>query len=490
MTSLPSVLARYPDYEAVIGIEVHVQLTTQSKIFCSCSNKAVAEPNTTICQICTGQPGVLPLLNNTVIEYALKAGLATNCTISSVSRFARKHYFYPDLPKGYQITQSDTPICTNGSVTISNEDKTTKTIRIMRIHIEEDAGKNIHAQESNESFVDLNRAGTPLLEIVTEPDIENAHQAREYLKMLRLTVQYLGICSGNMEEGAFRADTNISVRKKGSTKLGTRCELKNINSFKFISDAIEYEIERQIHLLEAGETLEQETRLWDTKARKTVAMRTKEKAADYRYFDDPDLPVIILDQATIDTVRSALPELPYQKLERLQAQKGLSIYEAEILLNDPELALYYEQASKHTTSKLLINWILRDLMAYIKEHKITLQESKITPQHLAQLVDLLDKEVINNRAAQEVFQAMAQTGELPLSIIQQRGLEQIDNTQELEVLIRELLQAHPDKVAQYKSGKENLWGFFVGQIMQKTQGKANPRTINQLLAQYLSKSSH
>ena len=485
MTHETSVLDRYPDYEAVIGIEVHVQLTTESKIFCSSSNTLAVQPNSTICQICTGQPGVLPTLNNIVIEYALKAGLATNCTISPVSRFARKHYFYPDLPKGYQITQSDAPICTKGALTIRNEDQTTKTIRIMRIHIEEDAGKNIHAPESNESFVDLNRAGTPLLEIVTEPDIENAHQAREYLKILRLTVQYLGICSGNMEEGAFRADTNISVRKKGSTTLGTKCELKNINSFKFIADAIEYEIERQILTLEAGGIIEQETRLWNPKAGETVAMRTKEKAADYRYFDDPDLPIIILDQATIDTVRSSLPELPQQKLERLQLQKGLSLYEAEILINDLELAQYYEKASEHTNSKQLINWILRDLMAYIKEHKITLQKCSITPEKLAQLVDLLDKQVINNRAAQEVFQIMATTGEQPLTIIQQRGLQQIENTEELEALIQTLVQAHPDKVAQYKSGKENLWGFFVGQVMQKTQGKANPHIINQLLKKYL-----
>ena len=480
-----SILSRYPDYEVNIGIEVHVQLTTASKIFCTCSNEITHEPNRNICQICTGQPGVLPVLNKQVIEYAIKAGLATNCSITQESEFSRKHYFYPDLPKNYQITQQDYPICTEGYVTIGLENGETKNIRLIRIHIEEDAGKNIHAAHSNESFVDLNRAGTPLLETVTYPDISSAYEAREYLKALRLIVQYLEICSGNMEDGAFRADTNISVRKKGSDKLGTKCELKNINSFKFISDAIDYEIDRQITLLESGQRVKQETRLWDTKERKSVIMRSKEEAADYRYFRDPDLPLIVVSPQEIDAIKQALPELPYAKFQRLCAQ-GATPYEAEILVNDLELAAYYEQAAKHTNSKHLINWILRDLLSLVKTQKIGLSDCKITPKHLADLVDLVDKNIINNRAAQEVFAAMAQTGQEPQVIVKEKGLEQVGTSAELEAIIKEIVDTNPQVVAEYKSGKDRLWSFFVGQAMQKTKGKGNPQIINELLKKYLA----
>jgi aspartyl-tRNA(Asn)/glutamyl-tRNA(Gln) amidotransferase subunit B len=480
-----SILAKYPDYEVNIGIEVHVQLTTNSKIFCTCANIAGAEPNSNICQICTGQPGVLPVLNKQVINYAIKAGLATYSQITPISEFSRKHYFYPDLPKNYQITQQDFPICTEGYVQIPLEDNKTKKIRLTRIHIEEDAGKNIHASMSNESFVDLNRAGTPLLEIVTYPDISSSYEAREYLKALRLIVQYLDICSGNMEEGAFRADTNISVRKKGSEKLGTKCELKNINSFKFISDAIEYEIERQITLLESGEKVKQETRLWDTKERKTILMRSKEEAADYRYFRDPDLPKIQVDAHMIEQVKQIMPELPSEKFTRL-LQKGLTPYEADILLLDRDLANYFEKASEITQSKQLINWILRDLMGLIKEQNISLNQSLVTPEKLAQLVELLDKQVINNRAAQEVFEIMSKTGQDPKIIVQEKGLEQIGSSQELENIVLEIINSNQDKVAQYKAGYDKLFGFFVGQAMQKTKGKGNPQILTELLKKHLS----
>ncbi len=484
-TLSPSVLDRYPDYEVVIGIEVHVQLATKTKIFCSCANKRLVEPNTNICPICLGYPGVLPVLNRRVVDFAIQAALATNCSIQSPNEFARKHYFYPDLPKGYQITQNEYPIATEGYIPILREDGTVKKIRLIRIHMEEDAGKNLHAVGADESFVDLNRAGTPLLEVVSYPDISNTQEVRAYLKALRSIVIYLGICTGNMEEGAFRADTNISVRKKGDQKLGIRCELKNINSFKFISDATEYEIERQIELLERGERVRQETRLWDTKERRTIAMRLKEEAADYRYFADPDLPRIEIDSAWIEKMRDSLPELPGKKFERLQKDFGLSAYEAEILINDVELASYFEKAAQHSSSKNLINWILRDVMGAVKEHKITLSECKMTPEKIAALVDLLDKGVINNHVAKEIFDEIILHGGDPATLVKEKGLEQVGSEEELKQIVLEVLAAHSDNVAKYKAGKNKLFGFFVGQVMQKTQGKGNPKIIQDLLKKYL-----
>lgn len=478
-------LEKYPDYEVNIGLEVHVQLLTKSKIFCTCANEPGQEPNSNICQVCTGQPGVLPVLNKKVVDYAILAGLATNSKIAPVCSFARKHYFYPDLPKNYQITQSDDPICADGHVTIRLEDETEKKIRLIRIHMEEDAGKNIHAA-SNESFVDLNRTGTPLLEMVSHPDISSAYEAKEYLRMIRLTVQYLGICSGNMEEGALRADTNISVRKKGAPKLGTKVELKNINSFKFIGDAIEYEIERQITTLEEGGRIRQETRLWDTKNHETIVMRSKEEAADYRYFHDPDLPILAIDDEWLALITEQLPELPHQKFERFVSQNGLTPYEATILIEDLELAAYYEQAFKISPSKHIVNWILRDLMGYLKEHKQMLIDCKVTPEKLATIVEMLEKGIINNHAAKLVFETVAQTGQDPRAVVKEQGLEQIGSSDELEKIIKEIVDANPDNVAQYKAGKEKLFGFFVGAAMQKTKGKGDPKVIQELLKKYLS----
>ncbi|MCL4361712.1 Asp-tRNA(Asn)/Glu-tRNA(Gln) amidotransferase subunit GatB [Candidatus Dependentiae bacterium] len=472
-------------YKVDIGIEVHVQLTTKSKIFCTCANETAQKPNTNICQICSGYPGVLPVLNEEVINDAIKAGLATNSEISEISEFSRKHYFYPDLPKGYQITQGNRPTCLNGYVPIKLEDGSTKKIRLIRIHIEEDAGKNIHSSTSNESFVDLNRAGTPLLEIVTHPDISSSYEAKAYLKKLRQIVQYLGICSGNMEEGAFRADTNISIRPIGQETLGTRVELKNINSFKFIGDAIEYEIDRQTSLIESGQRIIQETRLWDTKDKKSISMRSKEEAADYRYFAEPDLPLLKIDTQKIEKIKKELPELPDQKLERLVKEHGLKEADAEILIDDLELGKYYEKAAQFTKSKHLINWILRNLLSYLKSSKETYNETNITPQKLAELVDLLDTGIINNRAAQEIFDAVAKTGKNPKDLVTELGLEQIGSTQEIETIIKEIIVNSPNQVAQYKSGQEKLFGFFVGQAMAKTKGKANPQIINDLLKKYL-----
>ena len=485
MSKLASVLDRYPQYEATIGIEVHCQLTTNTKIFCTCANEITDKPNYNICQICTGQPGVLPVLNKQVVEYAIMAGLATNCTISEYSEFARKHYFYPDLPKGYQITQHTDPICVNGYVPIRLEDGSIKKIRLMRIHIEEDAGKNIHAPGTGESFVDLNRAGTPLLEIVTYPDISNADEAKKYLQALRLIVQYLGICSGNMEEGAFRADTNVSVRKKGAKELGTRCELKNINSFKFISDAVEYELQRHIDIIEDGGKVLQQTRLWDTVKNESKPMRSKEEAADYRYFPDPDLPLVRVESAAVDNVRKNLPELPEAKFNRL-VSAGLSEYEAEILINDLALADYYEKAHKINPSKQVVNWILRDIMGLLKDQKIEIDACKITPEKLAALVTLLDEGKINNKAAREVFAEIAQTGKNPEEIVKELGLEQIGSSAELEAIVLEIIKANPGNVQEFKSGKDRLMGFFVGQAMQKTKGKGDPKLLQELFVKHLS----
>lgn len=481
-----SVLAQYPDYELNIGIEVHVQLNTKSKIFCSCSNEVIEQPNVNICQICSGYPGVLPVLNQAVVENAILAGLATESQITRRCTFARKHYFYPDLPKNYQITQHTDPICTEGRVKIKTEDGSDKYVRLIRIHIEEDAGKNIHAPQANASFVNLNRTGTPLLEIVTYPDITSTHEAKEYLKKLRLIVQYLGICSGNMEDGAFRADTNISVRKKGADKLGTRCELKNINSFKFIGDAVEYEIARQIDLLESGEAVKQETRLWDTKQKITIPMRSKEEAADYRYFEDPDLPILEISSEQIDRARNQLPELPDQKLTRLCQDGGLTEYEANILLEDLELAKYFDEAAKHTTSKHLINWILRNLLGYLKEHKIELSKCLVTPAKLASLVELVENGTINTKVAQEVFEIVAQNGTEPKRVVEEKGLTQIGSTDELEAIVKKIIAENQEMVAEYRAGKERVFGFLVGQAMKETQGKGNPKIIQELLKKHLA----
>lgn len=485
MSEKQSVLERYPQYRMDIGIEIHVQLKTKSKIFCACSNEQTDQANVHICQICAGHPGVLPVLNKEVVNKAIKTGLATNCSITQKNTFARKHYFYPDLPKNYQTTQDNKPICTDGYIMIPLADGTEKKIRLIRIHMEEDAGKNIHAQGTDESFVDLNRTGTPLLEIVSHPDLHNADEVRAYLKTVRNIVVYIGASTGNMEEGSFRADTNISVRKVNDPHLGTRCELKNINSFKFISDAIEYEVERQIELLENGEKIIQQTRLWDTKNHETKPMRSKEEAADYRYFQDPDLPTIEISQEWIERVQATMPELPQAKHKRLVSE-GLTPDEATILIEDIPLADYYAKAQEHTKSKSLINWVLREVVNCVKASKSCPATCAVFPEKLAQIVDMVDSGKISNRAAQEVFEVVAQTGQNPADIVKEKGLEQIGDTAELEKIAQEIVNAHPDKVAEFRSGKDKLFGFFVGQAMQKTKGKGNPQVINDLLKKLLS----
>jgi aspartyl-tRNA(Asn)/glutamyl-tRNA(Gln) amidotransferase subunit B len=483
---ISTVLDKYPAYETTIGMEVHVQLTTNTKIFCSCPNSIAKDPNTNICPICAGYPGTMPMLNKKVVDFAILAGLGTNCTINQQSTFDRKHYFYPDLPKNFQITQQAEPICTDGYIPIRLEDGSTKNIRLIRIHIEEDAGKNIHSSYSNESFVDLNRAGTPLLEIVSHPDISSTYEVRAYLKTLRSIVQYLGICTGNMDEGSFRADTNISVRKKGQKEFGTKCELKNINSFKFISDATEYEIERQIEILEAGGKVRSETRLWDSKNKTTITMRSKEETADYRFFQEPDLPIIAISDDRIEKAKLSMPELPLTKFERFTKELGLADYEADILIEDIDLANYFDAARAHTHNKNLINWILRDLMGYAKEHKIALQSCKVTPARLAQIVDLVEQGIINGPTAKEVFLFVAQENKDPMIIIEEKGLKQIGSADELEAMVKEVIAANPKQTEEYRSGKDKLFGFFVGQMMQKTKGKGNPQLINDLIKKHLN----
>ena len=480
------VLEKYPDYRMDIGIEVHVQLSTKSKIFCSCSNALTDQQNSHICVVCAGYPGVLPVLNKQVVEFGIMAGLGTNCKISLVSEFDRKHYFYPDLPKNYQITQNDNPICLNGYVMIRLEDGTEKKVRIRRIHIEEDAGKNIHSDLTGESYVDLDRTGTPLLEIVSEPDIESAAEAKAYLKALRLILQYAGVSTCNMEEGSFRADTNLSVRKKNASELGTRCELKNINSFKFISDAIEYEVDRQINLIENGGKVRQETRLWDSKNRRSIPMRSKEGLADYRFCIEPDLSLIKIADETVQRVKAAMPEMPYDKFHRYIKEFGLSEYEADIITTDIAYTKYFEELMRAYSKKSCVHWFLRDLLGYANEQKITVDECKVTPNKLAKIVELLDNGTVNNKGARQLFELVAQDGQEPESLVEKHGLKQMGSQEDLEKIVLQILQDNQSLVLEYKAGRGNLFGFFVGAAMQATKGSGNPKIIQEILKKHLA----
>jgi len=480
-----TVLDRYPAYEAVIGIEVHVQLKTKSKIFCSCPNQFGCEPNTNICQVCTGHPGVLPVLNKHVVDCAIMAGLATNCSITRENEFARKHYMYPDLPKNYQITQGEQAICMEGYLPIQTADGKEKKVRLIRIHMEEDAGKNTHGT-GGISWVDLNRTGTPLLEIVSYPDMANSIEAKNYLTRLHSIIRYLGISDANMEEGSFRADVNVSINPKGSKTYGTRTELKNINSFRFIANAIEHEIERHIQLVESGQKVTQETRLWDNKNQRTIFMRSKEEAQDYRYFTEPDLPVVAIDDAWLERIKQTIPELPHHKAARYQTAYGLSAYEAELLAEELPRARFFEAAVQACNNpKGVANWLLRDLLGYLKEHKLELESIKMTPEHFAGLITALDQGVINSKVAQDVFADMLQTGKPAMAIIEEKDLKQIGSSDELEKIIVGIIAANPDNVARYKAGNERLFPFFVGQAMKETKGKGNPMVIQELLKKYL-----
>ncbi|HEY5543856.1 MAG TPA: Asp-tRNA(Asn)/Glu-tRNA(Gln) amidotransferase subunit GatB [Candidatus Binatia bacterium] len=472
-------------YEPVIGLEVHAQLLTASKIFCGCSTKFGREPNENACPICAGFPGVLPVLNKRVIEFAIKAGVATRCEIARTSVLARKHYFYPDLPKGYQISQYELPICFNGHIDIE-VDGAAKRVRLTRIHLEEDAGKNIHDAHSDSSLVDLNRAGVPLLEIVTEPDLRSPQEAGAYLKTLRTIVQYLGICDGNMEEGSFRCDANISVRPQGSERLGTKVEIKNLNSFRAVDHALGFEIERQIETLSRGGKVSQETRLWDEQREETRSMRSKESAHDYRYFPDPDLLPLTVDDNWIAEIIATLPELAAARKQRYMSDYGLPAYDAELLTSRKDVADYFEDAVKiHANPKALSNWIIGDLFRELKERRLDEQlyitKWPVEPERLAQMVQLIDRGKISGKIAKTVFEAMLDSDQLPQQIVNEKGLEQVSDLSSIETAIDQVLAANVKQVEQYRSGNEKVFGFIVGQIMKATHGKANPQKVNEVL---------
>lgn len=473
------------EFETVIGLEVHAQLLTDTKIFCGCPTKFGAEPNSQTCPICLGMPGVLPVLNKKVVEYAMKAALATGCEIQPMSRFARKNYFYPDLPKGYQISQYELPIALGGHIDIPVEGGH-KRIGITRIHMEEDAGKSLHEGIAGATHVDLNRAGTPLIEIVSEPDMRSSEEAVEYLKRLRAILMYIEVCDGNMEEGSFRCDANVSIMPKGETKFGTRAELKNINSFRFVQKAIEYEVKRQKALIMDGGKVVQETRLWDTQKGITVSMRGKEEAHDYRYFPDPDLVPLEIRDGWIGDVKKTLPELPADKVKRFVAEYGIPEYDAEVLSVSRALANYYEETARLSGQpKAVSNWIMGDLLKFLKEDDREIEQSPITPKHISDMIKLIDIGTISGKIAKTVMEEMYKTGKMPEDVVREKGLVQVTDISAIEKVIDEVLAENQESVQAYKSGKDKLFGFFVGQIMKKSQGKANPGVVNDLLKKKL-----
>lgn len=476
------------EWEVVIGLEIHAQLATRSKIFSGASTAYGAEPNTQACLVDLGYPGVLPVLNREAVRMAVMFGLAVNAEIAPRSVFARKNYFYPDLPKGYQISQYELPVVGRGRLEIELEDGGTKTIGVTRAHLEEDAGKSLHEGFEGETGIDLNRAGTPLLEIVSEPDLRSAKEAVAYMKKIHQIVRYLGICDGNMQEGNLRCDANVSVRPKGTKEFGTRCEIKNLNSFRFIERAINYEVERQIELIGSGGQVVQETRLYDVDRNETRSMRSKEEANDYRYFPDPDLLPLEIDGAFIEEVRATLPELPDARKRRFMEDYGLSAYDAGVLTAERDTADYYEAVVKTTPEdpKLAANWVMVELAARLNEHNLAIAESPVTADMLAGLLKRIADNTISGKIAKDVFEAMWNGEGEADAIIEQRGLKQITDTGALEQVIDKVIKANPAQVEQYRAGKDKLLGYFVGQVMKETRGKANPGQVNELLRKKLN----
>jgi len=476
-------------YETVIGLEVHVQLNTNSKIFCSCPTSFGEDPNTKTCPICQGHPGVLPVLNKEVLNKAIMAGLALNCEISYFSKFDRKNYFYPDLPKAYQISQYTHPLCKKGFIQIKKSNGKIKKIGITRIHIEEDAGKLIHSQikDVRESYVDLNRAGTPLLEIVSEPDIRDAEEAYLYLTNLRQRLKFIGVSDVNMEEGSLRCDVNISIRPKGETKFGTKVEIKNLNSFSNVQKAIEYEIERQIQEIESGKEIEQETRLFDPDKNITKTMRKKEEAHDYRYFPDPDLVPVIVKKEMIEEIKKKMPELPEKIYERLVQEYKIKEQDALLLISEKEYVDYFEKACQNNknNAQKIANFILSELLGVIKEKNIEFKDIKLKPEEIGKIFELITQGTISIKIAKEILPDIIDKDINVKKYVEEKGLIQVSDTKELEEIVDRILVANSKNVEEYKSGKTKLLGFFVGQVMKETKGKANPELVNKIIIEKL-----
>lgn len=472
-------------YEAVIGLEVHAQLLTDSKAFAPVSSEYGGSPNTQVAPLCLGHPGTLPVLNENLVRYIIKMGLATSCNIAEKSIFARKNYFYPDLPKGYQISQYETPICYDGKIEIELDDYE-KTIGITRIHMEEDAGKSIHDQDPYHTLIDLNRAGTPLIEIVSEPDIRTPAEAYEYLKKIKQIVQYLEVCDGNMEEGSLRCDANVSIRPRGREEFGTRTELKNMNSFRNVERALTYEIERQIDLVESGGEVVQQTLLWDPNKLETRQMRSKEEAHDYRYFPEPDLPPIIVTSDLLDEIQEELPELPDVRFERFVKELGLKHDDAEILTESRYLADYFEEALDILDDpKAISNVVLTEVLRVLNEKSISINEFSISPERLTELIQLKKDDKINSSAMQTIFNEMLENNDSPMELAKDMNLIQVSDSGFLDPIIEDVIESNPDEVKRYREGKKALIGFFIGQVMKESKGKANPKLVRELISEKL-----
>ncbi|MCS7196919.1 MAG: Asp-tRNA(Asn)/Glu-tRNA(Gln) amidotransferase subunit GatB [Aquificaceae bacterium] len=469
------------EFEPVIGLEIHVQMDTKTKLFCSCPVEFGAEPNRNTCPVCLGLPGSLPVLNKKAVELATRAALALNCRINTRSIFARKNYFYPDLPKGYQISQYEEPLAVEGWLEVEG-----KRVRIRRLHIEEDAGKNLH--EGSRTFVDLNRAGTPLMEIVTEPDIDSPQMAKEFLEKLRSIMRYAGVSRADMEKGQLRCDINLSIRPKGSKELGTRVEIKNVNSFKFVQKAIESEMERQIRLLLSGEKVVQETRTFDPSTGLTHPMRSKEEAEDYRYFPEPDLLPLILSPNWVEEIRRSMPELPEQRLERFLKEYGLEEYSAKVLTENKELGDFFEESLNHygEEPRLTANWLLNDLLGQLAEWGKDIESSPVSTESLAELVRLIKEGVLSSKLAKEVLKEMVATGKRPTQVVEEKGLRQVSDEDAIRGLIEQVLQENHREAERFRAGEEKVFGFLVGQVMKKAKGKANPQLVNSLLKRMLT----
>jgi aspartyl-tRNA(Asn)/glutamyl-tRNA(Gln) amidotransferase subunit B len=472
------------EWEVVIGLEVHAQVTSNAKLFSGASTRFGAEPNAQVSFVDAGFPGMLPVINEYCVEQAVRTGLGLKAEINLKSVFDRKNYFYADLPSGYQISQYLQPIVGKGELVLDMPDGTSRTVGITRLHLEQDAGKSIHDQHPSKTYIDLNRAGVALMEIVSEPDLRTAEEAGAYLRKLRSILRYLGACDGNMEEGSMRADCNVSVRRPGG-ELGTRCEIKNVNSIRFVIAAIEYEAARQVEVIEAGGTISQETRLWDTAKLVTRSMRSKEEAHDYRYFPDPDLLPLELDPDWVEDIKKTLPELPDDKKARFISDFKLSAYDANVLVNEKARADYFETVAKGRDPKTASNWVTGDLFGALNKAGLDIEQSPVSAENLGGLIDLIADDTISGRIAKEVFEEMFKTGDKPADIVERKGLRQVTDTGAIEAAIDGVLAANADKVAEFRSGKDKLFGFFVGQVMKQTQGKANPALVNQVLTDKL-----